>query len=816
MILEAIWPDIRYSLRTMRNNPAFALTVVFTLALGIGGNTAIFTVIRSVLLKPLEYRDPDRLVRLSVDEPWIQAKDVGFSQIRYDELKAAAQSFSDIAAFFIAREDMTLSGNGDPEPVKAARVSANFLRVLGVEPALGRSFLPEEDAPGGRTAVMISTELWQRRFGADPQIAGKTVTLNSTPSTIVGVLPGGFAFPMPGMDAWVTRPSEYSGVPPQTWRSSGYLVGLARLKPRVSLEQARAELDVLTRQYAVAHPNDRLSTMRIALLQEQLIVNVRLMLWMLFGAVGFVLLIACANIASLLLARATSRSREFAVRAALGAPRSRLIGQLLTESLLLAFAGGAIGVMLAQWALVALIRTNAFNLPRAQEIRLDPLVLGFTVGLSIAAGVLFGLFPSLNASRPDLADALRASGEASRSARSRGGLGVSGRGLLVIAQVALSVVLLIGAALLLESFARLTGVDPGFRPANLLTMQIALPISRYDWRRQRAFFEELIERVKTLPGVARVTATRTLPMTARITTRVAVVELPPVDSKDRPEAQMQTISPDYFQTFGIPLRRGRVFNDRDRAESGATSLIVNESFARLFWPAFPRGQDPVGQHLLIGNGKLGWQIVGIVADVHERGLDTDAMPELYLPLADNAVQTAGVVVRTQGDPHRIVNSVRAQVLAIDRDQAITNVKTMEEMIDESVGQRRLTLVLLGSFAAVALLLAIVGIYGAIAYSVAQRTQEVAIRRALGAQQRDILKLMLRQGLGWTLAGVAIGTGGAFALTRVMQAMLFHVSATDPATFVGIALLFVLVALVASYIPARRATQIDPMAAFRIG
>ena len=813
-IWELTLQNLRYGVRTMSRNSGFTLTAVLTLALGIGGNTAIFTVIRGVLLKPLPYRDPDQLVRLSTDDARLNVKDVGFNQIHYDELKSAAQSFSGIGAFFIAREDMTLSGTGEPESIKVARVSASFLRVLGIEPIMGRSFLTEEDAPGGLAVAMISAELWQRHFGADPLIVGKTVTLNSAPSTIVGVLPGGFAFPMAGVDAWVTKPSEYSGVPPQTWRSNGYLVGLARLKPGVTLEQARAEMGVLSRQYGFAHPNESRSTMRIALLRDQLVANVRPMLWMLFGAVGFVLLIACANVVNLLLARATSRSREFAVRAALGAPRGRLIGQLLTESLLLACCGGTIGIALAHWCLVLLLRTDALNLPRAGETRLDPLVLGFTVGLSIAAGVLFGLFPSLNASRPDVADALRASGEASGSRTQKGTRVISVRGLLVVLQIALWVVLLIGASLLLESFGRLTGVDPGFRPANLLTMQIALPMSRYDWRKQRAFFEELVERVQSVPGVSGVTVTRTLPMTARIATPVAVAELPAVDLKDRPPAQMQTITPGYFQTLGIALRRGRAFNDTDKPDSGGTPLIINESLARLFWPAYPRGQDPVGQHILIGNGKSGCEIVGVVADVHERGLDASAMPELYLPLADNPVQTAALVVRTKGDPHRFVNSVRAQVLAIDRDQAVSNVKTMDEMIESSVGQRRLTLVLLGSFAGTAFLLAIIGIYGVVSYSVAQRTKEMGIRRALGAQRGDILRLILGQGLGLALGGVAIGVAGAFALTRVMTTLLFHVDATDPATFVSIPLVFVAVALVASYIPARRATRIEPLIALR--
>ncbi len=429
---ETLWRDLQYAIRSMRKNSAFAATAVITLGLGIGGNTAIFSVIRAVLLKPLGYLDPDRLVRLSMDDARINVKDVGFNQVRYEALKSSAKSFSDLGDFFIATEDMTLSGIAEPEALKVARVSANFLDILGVQPKLGRSFLAEEDAPGGRPVAMISAVLWQRRFGANPAIAGQTAALGSTPYTIVGVLPAGFQFPAPGVDAWVTRPSEFSAIPARYARFTTILVGLARLKTGVTLEQARAEMDVVARQFAAANPGASQTTMRVARLQDQLVAKVRPMLWTLFGAVGFVLLIACANVASLLLARATSRSREFAVRAALGAPRSRLIGQLLVESLLLAFLGGAAGILLAKWGLSAIAKADALGLPRAGEIRLDTAVLAFTVAISAAAGILFGLFPSLNASRPDVAQALRASGERTGNIAARTKFGVSTRGMLVI------------------------------------------------------------------------------------------------------------------------------------------------------------------------------------------------------------------------------------------------------------------------------------------------------------------------------------------------------------------------------------------------
>jgi predicted permease len=788
----------------MRKNPAFAATAVFTLALGIGANTAIFTVVRAVLLKPLEYPDPDRLVRVSG----------GSTYPRYDEMRAGARSYNEIGAYFNGLENVTLSGGAAPEVLKQARVSANFLPILGVEPALGRGFRSEEDVRGGPGVAMIGTGLWQRRFGGDPAIVGQTMMLGATPFTIVGVLPAGFQFPFSGVDVWVTRPAEHLN------SASPILAVFARLRPGVTVEQASAELAVLTRQYALAHPGmldaKPGAPARVTPLKDQLVADVRSMLWMLFGAVGFVLLIACANVASLLLARASSRAREFAVRAAVGAARGRLIGQLLAESVVLASGAGVLGMLLAQWSLRGIGRMTALQLPRIEEIRLDGIVLAFALALSVTTGVLFGLVPSLGASRPDLASVLRAgSGSANPAGSRRVALWFSARGLLVVGQVALSMVLLIGATLLMESLAHLNRVDPGFNPANLLTMRISLSPTRYDTDQKRAaFFDELVRRVESLPGVRGAAATLTIPMTGFPMTPVQSADQAPLKLNERPFAALQFTTPAYLRTLEIPLRRGREFTARDGLDAAPVALI-NESFARLFWPAYPNGVDPVGRYILIGINPRPFEVVGIVADVHQ-GLDTEPMAAVYRPWDQTPALSAAFTVRTEGDPLRLVNAVRAQVLAIDRDQAVSDVQTMERVVEASEGQRRLILMLLGLFAGTALVLAVVGIYGAIAYSVSQRTQELGIRRALGAQQFDILRLVMGPGIGLTLEGAGLGIGGAVALTRVMKSLLFHVSATDPLTYAAIGGLFVLVALAASYVPARRATRIDPTAALRVG
>jgi len=821
--LETTWQDLRFSLRTMRKSPAFTLTAILTLALGIGGNTAIFTLVRGVLLKPLEYRDPDRLVQLSLPRSHDSVLSGSFSPLRLQEMRVSAQSFTAVGAFLKFTENVSLSGRGEPEAFKSARVSANFLDVLGVVPLVGRGFLPEEDTPGAPPVAMISARLWRRRFDTSPRVAGQTAILNSTPYTIVGVLPDGFAFPFAATDVWVTRPAEWSVLKPVFWPYVALLNVFARLKPGVPLSHAQAELDVLNRQYILAHP-ERLDaklgiTIRAASLQDYLVANLRPTLWLLFGAVSFVLLIACANVAGLLLARASTRNRELAIRAAVGAGRGRLVRQLLAESLLLSLAGGAFGVLLAQWLLKAIAHVDALSLPGVAEIQLDGAVLAFTVALSIATGILFGLFPSLEASRPHLAGELRASAATSGSAAARSIFGVSGRGLLVVGQISLSIVLLIGATLLLKSLARLRGVDPGFQSANVLTMKIALPLARYDTDlKKSAFFRELERRVENMPGVRGAGVAMSLPTIAEfLGTNVSAEGQPPDDGdSNSPSARLQSVTPGYFRALRIPLLRGREFTTRDNAPGAPPAVIINESFARRFWPAYPRGRDPVGQHMREGIDRTGWvEIVGIVADVHEGDFTGAVEPEFYVPTVIHAPQTAYLAVRTAGDPLRFVDIIRKQVLAMDSGQPVSDIKTMDQLLEAALGPRRLTMTLLGSFAGVALLLAIVGMYGVIAYSVARRTQEVGIRRALGAQQSDILRLVLSQGLALSLAGVAIGIAGAFALTRVMKGLLFHVTATDPAVFAGIGILFVIVALAASYIPARRAARIDPMVALRI-
>ena len=809
-LFETIWQDTLYALRSMRLRPAFAATAVLTMAIAIGGNTAMFTVIRAVLLKPLQYRDPDRLLNISG----------GATPTLFAEIKASAHSFTVLGAF-TPEENITLSGGAEPEVLKGERVSAAFLRILGVEPVLGRGFQSEEDTPGGAPVAMISTELWRRRFSEDPHIIGKTATLASTAYTIIGVLPTRFQFPVPGVDVWLTAPTEWPLMSAKSRVDSPFLSVFGRLKPGSNLDQANAEMKVIRHRYAIGNPDllapEPKTASDVMPMKEDLVSDVRAMLWMLFGAVGFVLLIACANVAGLLLARATGRAREFAVRSALGAARRRLIGQLLAESVLLSICGGIFGVLLAAWVLRAIPLITSFDLPRAGEVQLDWLVLAFAAALSIATGVLFGLAPSIGASRPDLIQLLRASGEAGNQGVKRGVFsGLNVRGLLLIGQVALSIVLLIGAALLIKSVSNLRGVDVGFNSSHLLTMQVPLPPLRYDTNQKRAtFFEDLVRRVESIPGVRGAAAAMFLPMQGYAGTPVQEASKPPLPLNQRMIATIWTTTPGYFRTLGIPLRRGREFNEHDTADAQRVT-IIDEALARRFWPAYPAGPDPIGQRLLIGGvNKNPAEIIGIVAHVQE-ALENSTWPEsVYVSMAQNAPPFAMLAIRTPGDPLLFTKAVREQVRALDPDQPVAQIRSMDDLVEEQVGQRRLLVILLGSFAGVALLLALIGIYGIIAYSVAQRTQELGIRRALGAQQSDILRLVVGQGLRLALVGIAVGIAGALALTRLMKALLFHVSATDPATFAIVAALFLLVALAASYIPARRATRIDPMAALRI-
>jgi putative ABC transport system permease protein len=808
-ILETIWQDAVYALRTMRQKPVFAATAVLTMALAIGGNTAMFTVIRAVLLKPLQYHDPDGLVNVSG----------GATPTLFADMQGGARSFTELGAF-TPEENITLSGGAEPVVLKGTRVSASFLRILGVEPVLGRGFRSGEDSAGAAPVAMISSELWQRRFAGDSQIAGKTATLASTAYTIIGVLPPRFQFPVSGIDVWMTAPTEWPLMSAKSRVDSPFLSVFGRLKPGFSMQQASAEMRVIRRRYAIGNPEllapEPKTEKAVTAMQDDLVADVRSMLWMLFGAVVFVLLIACANVASLLLARATGRSREFALRAALGAGRKRLIGQLLAESVLLSLCGGILGVLLAAWILRAIPLMTSFDLPRAVEIHIDWMILGFAAALSVATGVLFGLAPSLGASRPDLIQVLRASGEAGNLGSKKGWAGLNVRGLLLIGQVALSIVLLIGVVLLIKSVSNLRGIDVGFNPSHLLTMQVPLPPLRYDTNQKRAsFFEELLHRVGSLPGVRGATVAMFLPMAGYAGTPVQDASKPIVPLNQRMIATLWTTTPGYFRTLGIALRRGRDFTERDTLDAQRVA-IIDEALARRLWPGFPDGLDPIGQRLLIGGvNKRPALIVGIATHVHE-SLENGRWPEsVYVSFAQNAPPFATLAIRTQGDPLQFTKAVREQVLALDRDQPIALVRTMDDLVEEQVGQRRLLVILLGSFAGVALLLALIGIYGVIAYSVAQRAQEMGIRRALGAQQSDVLRLVLGQGLRLALAGVVLGVAGALGLTRLMSAVLFHVSPTDPATFVIVGLVFLLVALAATYVPARRAAKIDPMAALRI-
>jgi putative ABC transport system permease protein len=814
--LSALRQDLRFAARMIAKRPGFSAAIVLTVALGIGANTALFSVIRAVLLRPLGYTDPQRLVILTR----------GATPIHVDEFRAAAHSYTETGVFAGGAEQMALTGTGEPQVVNAARVSGNFLNILGVAPVIGRSFLPPEDRPGGPDVAMISTRLWRRNFGGKSGILGRTIALAGTPYTIIGVLPPRFAFPFADADTdvWIARPIEWSLMPVKFRPLSPYLHIFGRLKPNLSLQQAGTELAVLNRQYATAHPamldakpDNADDPARVRSLQESIVADVRLPLLLLSGAVGLLLFIVCANVASLLLARAATRAREFAVRAALGAGRNRLLRQLLTESTLLSMLGGVLGVLLA-WAALRSIRTaTALELPRSSEIHLDLGVLGFALALSVLTGLLFGLAPALSAFRRDLAAVLQGNLATPRG-RFRRGLAapfnVGPRGLLVAGQVALSLVLLVSAGLLLQSLAHLYQVDPGFRAGNVLTMSVSLSPAQYDTDAKRAsFYQQLVERVEALPGVDHASVTLTLPTTGWAGAPIRIAGRPELLLNQRPIAILQQISPDYFRTLQIPLMRGRAFSTADNATAPGVA-IINVSLARRFWPQYPRGENPLGQRLLVGSSKQPLEIVGVAADVHQEGRDTEPTPGFYLPNAQQPPQAVILILRTKGDPASFAAPVRKQVLALDNNQPISDVKTLSAVLDASEIQRRLMFSLLGAFSVVATLLAVLGLYSVISYSVVERTREIAIRQALGAQRGSILALILRQGLGLALGGVVFGIAAAAGLTRLLNSMLFGVKAIDPVTFVLAGTLFLVVALAASYIPARRAAAIEPMAALR--
>ncbi|HWN99499.1 MAG TPA: ABC transporter permease [Blastocatellia bacterium] len=797
--MNRLLQDLRYGLRSLLRKPGFTLIAVITLALGIGANTAIFSVVNTVLLKTLPYKDGDRLVAV-----WGRLKQVDqveLSPTEFADYRERSRAFGQLAA--AERANLNLTGAREPVRLEGQAVTANLFPMLGVAPLIGRTFTAEEDKANARVAV-LSYGLWQKALGGQADAVGKTITLDGNTYEVIGVMPGAFQFPPPvtnykQSEIWVPRSLEN-----ETRRAAHNLFTIGQLAPGTSFAQARAEMDGIAKQLE-QEDSRRQGGVNLVPLQAQVGRQLQPSLLILAGAVGFVLLIACANVANLMLASASARQKEIAVRLALGASRWRIIRQLLTESLLLSLVGGGLGLLLAAWGSEAIRAAGADQIPRADQIAVDGFVLGFTLLLSVVTGVIFGLAPALQASRADLNITLKEGGR-SGSAPGRHRL----RSGLVMVEVALSLVLLVGAGLLIKSFWRLVNVDPGFDTQRLLSVELSLTSERYAEELPRSiFYQQLLERLSTLPGVQAAAIVNHPPFSGRRGIDAFKIEgkPDPTGIEDTPLADARVISPDYFQMMSIPVLQGRAFNASDTRDSLQT-VIINQAFAERYWP----GEDPLGRRLSEGEGWL--TVIGVVGDVRQSGLDQEAAPHVYAPYLQAPLRRSGVLVRTSSDPLSLVTAVRSQVSAIDPDQPIYNVHTMYELIAGSMSGRRLNLLLLGVFALTALTLASIGIYGVISYSVTQRIHEIGIRMALGAQSRDVLRLILKQGMTPVVVGMAAGIAGALGLTRVMSTLLFGVTANDPSTFAAIALLLGIVALVACYIPARRATRVDPMIALR--
>jgi putative ABC transport system permease protein len=794
--------DLRYAIRTLAGSPGFTIVALLALALGIGANTAIFTVVNAVLLRALPFREPDRLVMIWEKPPKGSGRNT-VNPVNFLDWRERNRVFEGISAVFQLPSNLT--GEGEPEQIFAGLVSSNFFTLLGVSPALGRTFLPEEEQSGkspiGANAV-LSYGLWQRRFGGDPGILGRSITLNDRTVKVIGVMPSGFAFPNLKADLWtpyVTNRGSQEG---------RYLSTVARLKAGVSLTQAQMEMEGIMRQIAQERPefNAKWSA-TVVPLHEQAVGDVRQALLVLLAAVGFVMLTACANVANLLLIRATGRTREIAVRAALGAGRFRIIRQLLVESTLLAIAGGAIGLLLAWWGVRALpsLIPPSVPLPRIGEIGLDIRVLAFTLLLSLATGVLFGLAPAFQVSRVDLQEALKQGG---RSGAVPGARWL--RGGLVAAEVAVSLLLLIGAGLMIRSFIELQRVDPGFRSDHVLTMSLFMGPSRF--ARSGPLLDQIMTRVHALPQVGAAGAIHFLPLTGRNSgTAVYPSEIPAPGPGSQSGALFSIITPGYLHALGIQFLQGRDFEERDRAGSGRV-VIINESAARQFYP----GENAIGKRLYVasGFGKGPKEVVGIVRDIRHDALREKPKPAVFLPYDQNPSMYSTLVIRSSGDPAQLTNAVKAEIHAVDKNLPVSEIRSMDGVLADSIARPRVQSMLLSLFATLALVLATVGIYGVISYSVSRRTQEIGIRMALGACGANIVKLVLMEGVLLTSAGLVCGIAAALALTRYLATFLYGVAATDAAVFGGISALLMAVALVATVIPARRAARVDPMVALR--
>ena len=814
--MRNLWQDLRYGARMLLKKPGFTLIAVITLALGIGANTAIFSVVNTVLLRPLPYAEPERLVALWESNTQRTVDRNAISYPNFFDWRAQSKSFERMASYYT--NDMALTGVAAPVNLRSAVVSPDLFATLGVRPQLGRWFVGEEEKPGIRAAI-INHGLWQRQFGGDPNIVGRAVTLNGKPFNVVGVMPAGFQFPIEAepVEVWVTSSIDGEKSDPKEpaqneQRGAHFLQAVGRLKPGVTLEQAQAEMNVIGANLEKQYPdsNTRRGVMLIPY-HNDLTHDYSEALWLILGAVGCVLLIACVNVANLLLARATARYKEIAVRAALGADRWRVIRQLLTESLSLALVGGLLGLLLAWWGTAALIRLIPEDVPRLAEISIDRWVFGFTLLISAVTGVVFGLAPALQASKVELTEAMK---EGSRGSGAGGGRGRL-RGALVVAEIAIALVVLIGAGLLLQTFRRLQQVDLGFDTHNILTATVELPDARYPKPEQAAaFYQILLDRLKAMPGVEAVSAIVPQPLSGDTMMISFDIEGRNIPKGERPASHFRSISLDYFSVMKIPLLAGRAFTERDDAHSPGV-VIVNETFAKRHFP----NESPIGKHVKPGiahEGEPVWrEIVGVVKDVkHRQSLSRDYEPEYYLPHAQMPINSMNLIVRATNDPRSLARSLQHEVQSLDRDIPVFRIKTLEQYLGVAVAQPKFNALLLSLFAGLALLLTAIGLYGVMSYSVIQRAQEIGIRIALGARTGDVLKMVLRQGLKLTAMGLLIGLAAAYALTRYMQSLLFGVKATDPLTFAAISLLLVAVALLACWLPARRATEVDPLEALR--